>query len=54
MLTYERNVARVCVIHKADAYNNIRNYRPTSVLPFLSKATEHIIHGNYSQYVTEK
>ena len=38
-------IARVTPIYKADDVNEIRNYRPTSVLPCFSKILERIMYN---------
>ena len=48
----ELKIARVTPIYKADALNEIGNYRPISVLPWFSKILERIMYNWFFKYLT--
>jgi hypothetical protein len=46
-------IARVVPIHKADDVLSVNNYRPISVLPFLSKVLERLMHNRLLNFLNK-
>ena len=46
-------IAKVIRIYKSDERKQITNYRPISILPFLSKVIECVIYKELYQYLEE-